>query len=264
MNKILFRKSLAEEEEFNIASQYFDVIESRALIEQNDFVIPRYSALPYFEELEKDINILGGRLINNYQEHRYIANLFNWYNDLKDYTPKTWNSLQEVDSDGPFVLKGETNSRKHLWNTHMFAADKDRLKEVYFRLQDDSLIGSQDIIIREYESFKAFDYGIGGIPITKEFRFFCYGDKVLASGYYWSNFEEIQESNQLNSNEVPKGFLKKIMKVVSAHTNFYVLDVAQRKDLKWRLVEINDGMMSGLSMVNAHELYSNLKKVIGD
>lgn len=48
--KILFRASLAEEDELTSAKKYFDIIDSRCKIKENDFIIPRYSLLPYAKE----------------------------------------------------------------------------------------------------------------------------------------------------------------------------------------------------------------------
>jgi len=54
VTKILFRQSIAEEGELQIAQKYFDVIESRCQIKSGDEIICRYSALPYYKELERD------------------------------------------------------------------------------------------------------------------------------------------------------------------------------------------------------------------
>lgn len=122
---ILFRKYREVEEEFNIASKYITCYESRVDIQPNDLVIGRYSVLPYYQELERDVEKLGAKLINSYKQHRYVADINNWYGDLIDFTPKTWMRPADVphNEKGSFVLKGETNSKKFLWHTHMFAKD---------------------------------------------------------------------------------------------------------------------------------------------
>jgi len=56
---IYFRGSLAEEEEKAAAAKYFDVVERRTAIPSGSLGIPRYSALPYNEELEADVKALG-------------------------------------------------------------------------------------------------------------------------------------------------------------------------------------------------------------
>lgn len=261
---ILFRASLAEEGELEIARKYFRVVRSRMHIKPDELVIPRYSALPYYEELENDVEAIGAMLINSSSHHRYVANLPYWYQGLRDYTPKTFFLFAEAASYGrfPFVLKGATNSRKNLWKTHMFAKDEKEMEKVFSNLLDDSMIGSQNIVFREYEKFISYGEGINGAPITKEFRIFMCRDKVLAKGFYWASHPEVLETNVLNPNEIPDDFINKVASIVNGNINFWVMDVAQREDGEWRVVELNDGQMSGLSCVNPDELYSNLAQAL--
>src|SRR3990167_6819334 len=111
--KILFRQTLAEENEFETAKKYFEVIESRSLVRPGDKIICRYSALPYYEELEKDVLLLGGTLINSYKQHRYVADISEWDWDLEEFTPKTYFQYDDVKmwDQHSFVIKGKTNSR---------------------------------------------------------------------------------------------------------------------------------------------------------
>lgn len=264
--KILFRQTLAEENEFSIAQKYFDVIESRSLVRPGDQIICRYSALPYYEELEKDVLLNGGTLINSYKQHRYVADIENWYWDLEDFTPKTYFQYDDVAryhrNNGPFVIKGRTNSRKHRWSTHMFAKNYQDILPVMYRLEEDQFLDQQGLVIREYEPFIQYDLAINGLPITKEFRFFVFKGNIIAGGYYWSNHPEIIEKFKPNVEEVPKDFLHQIIDIVSPNINAWVMDVAQHQDGRYRLVELNDLQMSGLSCVEPEQLYSSLKEQI--
>lgn len=273
---ILFRKSLAEEGELKIAQDYFDVVETRAEIwkHKDPLVIPRYSALPYYNELEKDVNILGGKLINSYSQHRYVADLQNWYADLADLTPRTWFRPEDVPTDepGPFVLKGATNSRKHKWHSHMFANTRQDIGKVLCNLLDDPLIAEQGVYVRKWEDFQNFGKDLSGIPITEEFRYFCLDGKILAEGFYWSEHLELfvnkvadwldgDKSESLTfSNEVGprRELVFEILRRIKDRIRFVVVDVARHVDGCWRLVELNDGCMSGLSCVDPGKLYRNL------
>ena len=261
--KILFRTSLAEEDELSIAKKYFDVIESRSFVRPGDNIICRYSSLPYYDELEKDVLNMGGTLINSYNEHKFIADLRNWYYLLSDFTPKTWFSLAEAINDpyeGPYVLKGATNSRKSLWLSHMFAENKEEMRKVYLRLMDDALIGDQGVYIRQFEKFKTYGTAINGMPVAKEFRLFVLDGKIIAKGYYWSNHPELIEQHRPDANEIPRSFLNEVMCRVSGSIRFWVMDVAQREDGEWKIIELNDGTMSGLSCIDHDEFYRSLKK----
>lgn len=237
------------------------IVESRMDIRPDMLVIGRYSVLPFYEEQERDIKMAGARLINSYQQHQYIAHLMNWYRDLEGFTPRSWSSLEECPIDGPFVLKGATNSRKFQWDTHMFAKTRREAAEVCVELQNDSLIGFQDIIIREYVPLKAYMTAIHGLPITKEFRFFVAYGQILSGGYYWSS--HVEDLEEVPSPfEVPREFLQKVIYRIGDKADFYAIDVAQTESGDWIVVELNDGQMSGLSENDPEILYKNLTTVL--
>ena len=258
---ILMRASLAEDNELIEARKYFDVFETRGSVPVNKQVIGRYACLPYYAELEADLKEHGSYLIDNHSSHMYVADLQNWYQDLREYTPKTWFSLEEFRRDNPtgsFVLKGQTNSKKQQWNSMMFAATENDVSTVFSRLNDDGYICDQNIYIREYVPLRQFGIGIRGLPITEEYRFFILDGKIVGSGYYWSQFPEIKEQYKLSPDEVPESFLKDVISRVGNKIRFYVLDVARKRDGSWMIIEMNSGQQSGLSDVNPAELYSNI------
>jgi hypothetical protein len=262
--KILYRNNIDWRQEENFAKKYFSCISSRTLVESGDLIIPRFSAYPFYKELEDDVKLSGGNLINSYNEHQYIADLGNWIWDLYEFTPKTWNKLEDLPEEGPFFLKGETNSKKYNFNTHCYAKNKREAIEVHGRLCDDSLISCQKIYIREYIPLVKYMDGLQGLPITKEFRFFCYKDKILSGGYYWSShIDEIKEKNySIDPSEVPLDFLNKLTNIIKYNATFYVIDVAQTQNGNWILIELNDGSQSGLSENNPDILYKNLFEIL--
>jgi hypothetical protein len=234
-------------------------------IRSGDLVIGRYSVLPYYQEQDRDIRSVGAGLINSYQEHRAIADIASWYHLLEDITPKTWFRVSDLprDESGPFVLKGETNSRKFLWSTHMFAPTRDDVSRVHSKLLDDSLIGQQNIYIRQYIQFEPVldqEYSINDLPITVEFRVFVAYGQILSVGYYWAShvYDILDSGNDVPDPEmIPSEFLDDITTRLS-DIPFYAVDVARDVDGKWWVVEINDGQMSGLSMNEPGVLYPAL------
>lgn len=266
---ILYRNDVDWKLESEAASKVFPTVNSRMKIQKDDLVIARFSALPFYKEQENDINYVGAKMINTYQQHRYIADLGNWYHDLKEFTPKTWKDLHLIPDDGPFVLKGETNSKKYNWKTHMFAKNKCEAINVHSRLVNDSLLQYQNIYIRDYVELEKLCDGLSDLPITREYRFFVYKDTILSGGFYWSShIDEIEEMGvYVSPDEVPKEFLNKIITKIqntelSEPPNFYVIDVAKTANGDWILIELNDGQMSGLSENNPEVLYKNLKQAI--
>jgi hypothetical protein len=217
-------------------------------------------------ELENDLRLAGAKLINSYQQHRYGTDLQSYVRDLDDLTFKTWNSrdLHSLPNDMSFVLKGETNSRKDKWNTHMFAKDKKEAIQVYLRLQDDSLLASQEIYVRQYVPLKKLAEGIGGQPITMEFRFFVLYGEVVSGGYHcWSN--DLGQLKDVPSPAiVPQEFLRKAIDRVKDNIPFFTIDVAQTESGDWLVVDLNDGQMAGLSGNDPNVLYRNMKYLTWD
>jgi hypothetical protein len=261
---ILYRNDVDWKNEAEIANKYFRCVPSRCSCGSKDLVIPRFSALPFYNELEKDLSIIGAQLINSYEQHRYIADLGNWYYDLAEFTPYTWRNLYEIPDNGPFILKGETNSKKFYFKELMYAENKTEAIKIHGLLTKDSVLQYQHIYIRQYVELEKLAEGLQGLPITREYRFFVFKDVVLSGGFYWSSHID-ELSGEVNPDEVPRDFLNKIIDKIQ-HTelseppNFYVLDVAKTKKGEWILVEVNDGSMSGISENDPEVLYKNFHR----
>jgi len=255
---ILYRAVDAASDEQEALARHFRTSTSRLDVQAGDLVIGRYSVLPFYRELERDVLRLGGKLINSYAQHQYLADLREWYQDLSDLTFPTWFRLEDVPKDGgPFVLKGATNSIKQKWSTHMFAATWAEAGNVYGRLCDDGFVGMQPIYIRQYVPLRSFGVAIGGHPVTHEFRFFVLDGQVLCGGYYWAGHVDLVGSLPAPS-VVPDSFLQTVLRRVGSKARFYVVDVAEKADGEWIVVELNDGQMSGLSCITPETLYASL------
>lgn len=206
--------------------------------------------------------INGSKLINSYSQHRWIADLKEWYQDLEGLTPKTWFELSTLpENEGPFVLKGETNSRKFNWNTHMFAATKKDAIHVYGLLSQDGLVGSQDIYIRKYEPLMKLGEGLNGLQVSEEYRFFVLDGQILTGAFYWSSHVD-DLTTVPSAASVPKEFLDRVLERIGSKARFVVIDVARKANGDWTVIELNDGQQSGLSENNPEDLYRNMKKVL--
>jgi len=255
---LLFRKTLAEEDEMSIAQKHCRVVEQRSEI-SNDLVIGRYSVLPYYRELEKDIKNVGGRLINSYQQYSYVSKINWWYEDMKDITPATWFDIPSVpEHAGPFVLKGSINSRKQLWKTHMYAENKKQAIEVHNRLLDDTLIGHQDIVVRQHIPLVNYGNDIVGMPISREFRIFVLFGKIVSTGFYWSIHSEDISPSASKTDDIDFSLVHEVINRVGDKCNFYTVDIAQKTDGDWVLIEMGDAQMAGLSCNDPETLYKKI------
>lgn len=259
MTTLLFRKDRYNEDEYNIAAQYFHVVERRNQC-SDGLVIPRYSALPFYRELEEDLADRGAKMANTYQQHRWIAD-FQYYEQMKEFTPETWDEYEFPYSDyqGPFVVKFRTNSKKYLWKTHMYAENRLDAVEVAIRLQTDSYMQDQGIIYRKFIPLKTLEVSPAGVPWSNEWRFFYWGTKRLAHGYYWSSATDPSLGKM---DEEGLALADKIAAIAAEHAQFFVIDIAEKAEGGWMLVEMNDGQMSGLSEIDPHVFYGSLHQAI--
>lgn len=246
----------------------FECVPSRMMLRKGDLVVGRYSVIPY-KSIADDTQYVGATLVNTLAQHNYIADMRNWAEDLKELTPKTWYRIDEIPEDGPFVLKGKTNSRKEHWKSHMFARNRVEAIEVFERLMMDGLIGQghQDIYVREFVPLVTYAKGINDLPITEEFRFFICDGQVLSGGFYWDSWDDtIHEVNPTwtapSPSNVPQEFLAECMRRIGTRAEFYAIDVARTQDGRWIAIEVNDGQMSGLSANNPDVLYRRLWEVL--
>ena len=258
--EILFRRDRDNFDEFEAARQHFPVVEHRTDC-QNSVVIGRYSVLPFYKELEYDLKNRDCRLINSYRQHKWIAD-FEWYDDLKDFTfPTFFDYNFHQAGETAYVVKGRTNSRKHEWNRKMYAANKRAALEIAAELSSDDLIGSQGVIYRKYIPLKTYGVGLNGIRFTNEWRCFYYCDQRIAHGYYWSMAgDEIARQARISNDAF--SLLDGVAAIAAKHCEFYVLDVAEKEDGDWILVEVNDGQMSGLSEISPDIFYENLREIL--
>jgi hypothetical protein len=83
---------------------------------------------------------------------------------------------------------------------------------------------------------------------------------LISSSYYWSI---AKDAEKINSNtgwkKDAETFSKMIAKRVSPHVGFFAIDVAKTESGDWIVIEINDGQMSGLSMIDPKQFYKNLE-----
>lgn len=270
MNKpvALFRSyDRDSERELEVCSTYLDTYRLRSKIPPKSLVIGRYSVLPYYNELEQDLQASGSSLLNSYRQHRYIAN-FDYYEDLDGITPRTWFDVTEaskVFNDLPYgmILKGRTNSTKQ-WEW-MYAKTKDDFYRIDKYLHQHELTAQQGIVYREYVPLEVIEKSIipNSFDFVNEWRFFCYKSKILVFDYYWSCASDEAIAKARDQILIaPVDLVRKCASIVSKRTNFFVVDVAKTADGRWIVVELNDGQMSGLSMCDENLLYNNLKMEI--
>jgi len=253
---LLFRKEIATRYELEFAAKYFPIEESRMNC-RDRLVIGRYSVLPFYNELERDLRLIGSRLINSLDEHRWITT-FDYYRELKPFTPETWDdgNIQLCRHEGPFVVKGKMSSKKHHWKTHMFAATRDDAIDLAARLKE---IREQGVVYRRFVPLKTYEIGHNGLPYTNEWRFFFLKDRLLSYGYYWSMADTV---SQAEFSPRALELANEIAGIASRFTTLFTMDLAETAEGDWILIELNDGQTAFPCEIDLDELYGNLQRAL--
>lgn len=264
--KILFRNLGGKfSSELEAAKKYFDVYEFITEIPEDSSVIGRYSVLPFYSEVNKNLYINNSQLINNIQNHNYIAK-FLYYYDIEKYTFKTWFKLEDIPADmrdQKIIVKGETNSKKFLWNEKMLAVNFEHAVKIANDIRNDSFFECQDLVFRQYLPLETFEVGLHGLPFSNEWRIFFLNGHCVNYGFYWTIADKyIEAKNNYEEDFKHYGlpFAKKVSRLIKVP--FFAMDIAKTENGNWIIVEINDGQMSGLCDIPEENFYRFLKKFI--
>lgn len=258
---LLVRNRHMSKYERTFAERYFEVCESRMDC-GGRLVIGRYSVTPCYDELDRDLNLVGARLVNTFEQHRWIAS-FDYYDAVRNYTPETWTDETFVYCryEGPFVVKGKLRSKKVDWATRMFAPTKEAALRLAALLKEDSEIAEQGVVYRRYVPLRTFEVGRNGLPYANEWRFFYFGRTLLSHAFYWSISDAAHEAKL---DEAGLQMADEIAGIVARHAAFFTLDLAETADGRWILIEINDGQTSGPSEHDLDVLYRRLRDAADD
>lgn len=211
----------------------------------------------------------GVHLINTPHAYQYCHYLPDSYDAIAQHTPSTvWLALPEcLDmervvqklarfGDNPLILKDYVKSRKHEWTEACYipaASDRSAVERVvkrFLELQGDDL--NEGLVFREFVPLqKIGTHSRSGMPLTKEFRMFFFDNQVLHSSNYWTE-------GDYTGDGPPVEVFQRVAQQVQSR--FFTMDVAQRMDGTWVIVELGDGQVAGLpDQTEASDFYQALK-----
>lgn len=208
-----------------------------------------------YEQLYNALQERGVLLINSPMAYRHCHYLPESFEVIAPYTPATiWIPLPEcldmdhvrqeliVFGDKPLVLKDYVKSRKHEWAEACYipaASDGEAVAHVvkrFLELQGDEV--SEGLVFREYVPLQNIGvHSKSGMPLTKEFRLFFLDDQVLHSSEYWTE-------GVYSGEKPPIEIFQEVAQKVQSR--FFTMDVAQRTDGSWIIVELGDAQVAGL------------------
>ena len=210
-------------------------------------------------------------LINSPDSYNHCHLLPESYDRIKAHTPRTiWlpltDCLDEANvkaalqtfADKPVIVKDYVKSRKHEWHEACFIADASdavaalRVVARFLELQGDDLVGG--LVLREFVALKPIGaHAQSAMPLAREFRLFFLNHRLLTSTNYWTQGDYTGESP-------PLAFFQNL--AFAVRSRFFSMDVAQKADGEWIVVELGDGQVAGLPDENlAPEFYRKLAQM---
>jgi hypothetical protein len=198
------------------------------------------------------------RLINQPQQFRYAQHLPEYLNIIRDHTPET--VFMETDgqniaytmvmqmlmrfSGEPLFLRDYVRAERQYWYEACYissASDETAVRNTISRLVE--LRGKKlegGLVFREYVEFEPLVEQASRyrMPLVKEFRFFFLDQQPVATVHYWN-----VPDYSLNDAPDPAQFSEVVSQVRS---RFFTLDVAQRIDGTWMIVDLGDAQIAPL------------------
>jgi ATP-grasp domain, R2K clade family 3 len=210
--------------------------------------VARIGAIPDYPEFFDQCQTLGFQLVHSPGDHERCSTLPAWYPLIESDTPRSrWYreipALPEVESDFtlPVFIKGARQTSKHKASASIVRSRSDyELAVAHFR--SDPILHWQEFVCREFADLRPVAGGAQGkVPASFEFRTFWWKRELVGAGRYWLDAVAYDWSASERSDA-----LEVARRAVNAvDCTFLVVDLAQRTDGRWIVIECNDGMESG-------------------
>ncbi|HEU4325383.1 MAG TPA: ATP-grasp domain-containing protein [Roseiflexaceae bacterium] len=204
----------------------------------------------------------GVALLHTPEQHQTAMEFDRFYPLLGELTPASAvaRTVEEALAAGtrlgyPLFVKGAVKSSKEQGWSACVAPDSAALE----RLASDLLArpgrSRGRVVLRQLAELRQSGAAPGGFPLGREYRVFVYAGNVLASGYYWDEHADPFPLTSADRRAQTELALEATRRVGAP---FLAVDLAQRADGAWIVIEVGDGQFSGLSHVPVLELWSRL------
>lgn len=215
----------------------------------------------------------GWKLLNDPRSYALCHEFPNWYSLLEGRTPRsTWLSAPQCFEiarvlecaarfgSSALVVKDYVKSRKHEWSEACFIADAsdaaqvERVTQNFLSRQGDNLAGG--LVLRQFVPLREVEVesnARSGAPIVNEWRLFWLDHTLLACA----------PNGALGGKEPSPQVLVELGELAARiESRFFAIDVAQKADGGWIVIELGDGGVSGLPpQLDAETFYALLPRL---
>jgi hypothetical protein len=217
-----------------------------------------------YEILYDELNRRNLSLINSPEEYRHCHYFPESYEIIKDHTPHSiflpydenfsFEDLHEQLAgfgDRALILKDYVKSRKHEWHDACFipaASDRETVEKIvnrFLELQGEDL--NEGLVFREFVEFEPLaNHSKSGMPLSREVRLFFLNGELLYAAKYW-------EEGDYDEMDLPEDLFADVARAVKS--KFFTMDIAQKTDGDWLIVELGDAQVAGLPRYADEDLF---------
>lgn len=226
--------------------------------------VGRFGAVEDYDLLYAGLLDLGVRLVHSPEQHALCSELPRWYPLLQGLTPESWWFDQAPDAETagelagwPLFLKGSRQTSRHQAKLSIIHGP-DEYREAVAAFATDRMLHWQQVVIRRFERLRPIQADMGQrIPASFEFRSFWWKGQLVGAGPYFADFAKYQwsEAEQAAAMEMAAEAARR------ANLPFVVVDMAQRVDGRWIVIEINDAQESGYAGVPRLAMWQRIVEI---
>jgi hypothetical protein len=233
---------------------------SNAQVKNRLQAVARVGAPSNYQDFFNDLSAENVILVHTPTEHLECSELPRWYPLLKELTPKSiWftqpPTLSQVKAalTFPIFMKGARQTTRHRRDLAIIQ-DADAFNRAIVEYRTDSILKWQDIVCREFVPLrlvgKANDKEI---PRSFEFQTFWWKGHLVGANRYW-----VDENYTWTAAERRTALAMAEQAAQRVKVTFLVVDVAQKKDGEWIVIECNDAQESGYAGVSPVGLWQSV------
>lgn len=254
---VLQKKTNNDKYDFDFRT-YFDC---KSIISEVDIpILLHIGAVDNYAEVEELVESMGMKLLVNEAEHIRCSTIDKWYSAIKEKTPftKVYDQFPELDEilkdfSFPIFVKGNRQTNRHSKTCIVEnQEDYDWLKSNWYK---DNILSWQKVAIREYVKLQRVDEVSlpGMLPMSYEFRFFCFEGSCMGYGPYWymADYSLLSEDED-EAIELAEWAAQRV------GAEFVTVDLAKTEAGNWIVIEVNDAQESGFVGLNPIPLWKNI------
>lgn len=204
----------------------------------------------------------GVRMVNDPEEHLRVMEFDRGYPRIADMTPRSVVVTRPEQAEEaaaavglPAFVKGAVLSRKHLGWRHCVAGDVAELRERIVGVLRSPYHARGRAVVRELVRLRHHKVAATDVPIGREYRVFLHRGEPIGHGYYWPYFHEFVALAAAEEAEVLALARRAAERL---ETPLVSLDIGQREDGAWVVIEAGDPQFSGLSFIAPRPLWRRL------